>query len=258
MSNIVIKNLNVIHRFISSTVAIIIWLVPVSELITDMFSVSTISNNNGSFPFYVDIFFFSLWTTRSFPDLTIYIYISLYVCLIRTKNCLPFWSSWVRVTHLVSLLCCLCFACLSSVSCVLNVAIISGLSIWVSLMFICRLTRRVPLVEKELLTLPEYLSSPPVFSGVQCYSIFSFICMFCRSLFVLLYFFFWQLCCLFFFDIRFLIAPFVSSNSSSFFGFRNIISWQAINWTWYATRSRTTDPIIILVRFGVFVFLFKL
>ena len=31
--------------------------------------------------------------------------------------------------------------------------------------------------------------------------------MFCRSLFVLLYFFFWPLCCLFF-DIRILIAPF--------------------------------------------------
>jgi hypothetical protein len=32
--------------------------------------------------------------------------------------------------------------------------------------------------------------------------------------FVLLYFFFWPLCCLFFFDIRILIAPLVSSNSS--------------------------------------------
>jgi hypothetical protein len=38
--------------------------------------------------------------------------------------------------------------------------------------------------------------------------------MFCRSLFVLLYFFFWPLCCLFLFDIRILIAPLVSSNSS--------------------------------------------
>jgi len=28
------------------------------------------------------------------------------------------------------------------------------------------LTRRVPLVEQELLTLPEHMSSPPVFSGV--------------------------------------------------------------------------------------------
>ena len=40
------------------------------------------------------------------------------------------------------------------------------------------------------------------------------LCMFCRSLFVLLYFFFWQLCCLFFFDIRILITLLVSSNSS--------------------------------------------
>jgi len=37
--------------------------------------------------------------------------------------------------------------------------------------------------------------------------------MFCRSLFVLLYFFFWLMCCLFF-DIRILITPLVSSNSS--------------------------------------------
>jgi hypothetical protein len=38
--------------------------------------------------------------------------------------------------------------------------------------------------------------------------------MFCRSLFVLLYFFFWPLCCLFFFDIWILITTLVSSNSS--------------------------------------------
>jgi hypothetical protein len=122
--------------------------------------------------------------------------------------------------------------------------------------FETRLTRRVPLVEQELLTLP-------VFSGVRvtrflvfyiiyswdinvcgdcsliksqiekpckifilhrvlklnqwkwgsCYSIFSFLCLFCRSLFVLLYFFFWPLYCLFF-DIWILITILVSSNSS--------------------------------------------
>jgi hypothetical protein len=70
-------------------------------------------------------------------------------------------------------------------------------------------------VEQELLTLPEHLSSPS-FSWGLCCSIFSFICMFCRSLLVFLYFFFWPLCCLFFFDIRFLIVPLVSSNSSCF------------------------------------------
>ena len=71
-----------------------------------------------------------------------------------------------------------------------------------------RLTRRVPLVEQELLTLPDHLSSPPVFNGVHVTrSLVLYVC-FCRSLFVLLYFFFWPLCCLFFFDIRILIAPF--------------------------------------------------
>ena len=63
-----------------------------------------------------------------------------------------------------------------------------------------------------------YPSGAPEFTpGVQwgsCYSIFSFMCMFCRSLFVLLYFFFWSLCCLFFFDLWILITPLVSSNSS--------------------------------------------
>ena len=67
---------------------------------------------------------------------------------------------------------------------------------WLITGFVTRLTRRVPLVDQELLTLPEHLSS---------YSIFSFMCMFCRSLFVLLYCFFWPLCCLFF-DLGILIT----------------------------------------------------
>jgi hypothetical protein len=78
---------------------------------------------------------------------------------------------------------------------------------------VTRLTRRMPLVEQELPILPEHRSSPPVFSGVRVtWSLV--LCMFCRSLFVLLYFLFWQLCCLFFFDIHILITPLVSSNSS--------------------------------------------
>ena len=36
----------------------------------------------------------------------------------------------------------------------------------ITLTYLTRLTRRVPQVEQELLTLPEHLSSPPVFSGV--------------------------------------------------------------------------------------------
>jgi hypothetical protein len=46
----------------------------------------------------------------------------------------------------------------------------------------------VSLVEQELLTIPEHLCLPPVFCGGLCYSIFSFISMFCRSFIVLLYF----------------------------------------------------------------------
>ena len=38
--------------------------------------------------------------------------------------------------------------------------------------------------------------------------------LFCRSLFVLLFFFFWPLCCLSFFNLRILITPLVCSNSS--------------------------------------------
>ena len=58
---------------------------------------------------------------------------------------------------------------------------------------------------------PEFI---PGFQWGSCYSIFCFICIFCRQLFVLLHFFFWPLCFLFFFDIRILMAPLVSSSSS--------------------------------------------
>jgi hypothetical protein len=50
------------------------------------------------------------------------------------------------------------------------------------------------LVEQELLTLPEHMSPSSVFSGVRVTRSLVFMCMFCRSLFVLLYFFFWPLC----------------------------------------------------------------
>jgi len=57
---------------------------------------------------------------------------------------------------------------------------------------------------------PEFT---PGFKWGACCSIFSFMCMSCRSLFVLLSFLFWLLCCLFF-DLQVLITPLVSSNSS--------------------------------------------
>jgi hypothetical protein len=51
--------------------------------------------------------------------------------------------------------------------------------------FVTRLTRRVPLVEQKLLTLPEHLSSPRFLVGFVLLDLL-FICMFCRSLFFLL------------------------------------------------------------------------
>ena len=70
-----------------------------------------------------------------------------------------------------------------------------------------------PLQEVDLSFAIVILTAYRLFYWGSCYSIFSFICMFCRSLFVLLYFFFWSLCCLFFFDLRILITPLASSNS---------------------------------------------
>ena len=94
----------------------------------------------------------------------------------------------------------------------------------------CRLTvtQRVLLVEQNLLTHPEHLSSTSVFSGFRVARSLVFCGVFCRSLFVLFplaivlsvllrftdsdYTFgiFWPLCCLSFFDLRILITPLVS------------------------------------------------
>ena len=49
-----------------------------------------------------------------------------------------------------------------------------------------RVTRQVPLVEQELLTLPEHLSSAPVCNGVHVSRSLVLCIIFCRSLFVLL------------------------------------------------------------------------
>jgi hypothetical protein len=38
---------------------------------------------------------------------------------------------------------------------------------WLITRFVSELTRRLPLLEQELPTLPEHMSSPPVFSGVR-------------------------------------------------------------------------------------------
>jgi hypothetical protein len=49
--------------------------------------------------------------------------------------------------------------------------------------FVTRLTRQVPLMEQELLTLPEHLSSPPRFSGVPVTrSLVLYVCFLDRCL----------------------------------------------------------------------------
>jgi hypothetical protein len=87
------------------------------------------------------------------------------------------------------------------------------LSSWFITGFVTRLTRRVPLVKQKLPTLPGYMGSPPVFSGVRgTRSLVIYICFVdcCLSFCT---FFFWPLCSLFL-DIRITITPLVSSNSS--------------------------------------------
>jgi hypothetical protein len=60
----------------------------------------------------------------------------------------------------------------------------------------------------------EHLSSTPVFSGVRVSQyLVLYVCFVDRCL-SFCPFLFWPLCCLFFFDIRILISPLVSSNSS--------------------------------------------
>jgi len=64
--------------------------------------------------------------------------------------------------------------------------------------FVPRVTQQVPLVVLELFTLPKHLSSPPVFRRVRVAQSLVFCVMFCPS----------------FFNLRILITPLVSSNSS--------------------------------------------
>jgi hypothetical protein len=86
-----------------------------------------------------------------------------------------------------------------------------------------RLTRRVPLVELELLTILEHLNSPVVFSGVHVTRSLVLSVML-QWLFVLLSLFFWPLCCLSFFDLRILITPVVPSSYSY-----GITVWNIVN-----------------------------
>ena len=66
-------------------------------------------------------------------------------------------------------------------------------------------TRRVSLMEQQLLSLPDHMTSLPVFRGIRVARSLVFCVMFCKSLFVL---FFWPLCCLSI-DLQILITTYV-------------------------------------------------
>ena len=73
---------------------------------------------------------------------------------------------------------------------------------WLITWFVTRQILRVRLAEKELLTLPYYLNSPPVFTVVPVTrSLVLYVCFVDRCLSFCSYFF-WPLCCLFFFDLQ--------------------------------------------------------
>jgi hypothetical protein len=76
------------------------------------------------------------------------------------------------------------------------------------------------------------------FVAISFYSSFSSMCMFYRSLFVLLYFFFWGMCCLLFFDLRILTTP---------FGIFKLILFKCrgIGNTWGKLGETTLDPCAI-------------
>ena len=88
----------------------------------------------------------------------------------------------------------------------------------------CRLavTRRVSLVEQELLTLPKHLRSLLVFNRVLVAEYLVFYVVFCRSLLVFLSVFIWQLYFLSF-DLRFLINLLITSLSALLLNIIHII-----------------------------------
>ena len=76
-------------------------------------------------------------------------------------------------------------------------------------LFWCHLkvTRRVAIVEQELLTLPEHLRSPRLFCGVRVARSLVFCVVFCRSL-IGIWFFLWPLYCLSVVELLLLITSY--------------------------------------------------
>ena len=76
---------------------------------------------------------------------------------------------------------------------------------------VTKVARRATHVEQKLFTLPEHLSSPPVFCEIRVVQSLFFCVVFYIS-FVPLSFFTWSLHCLYFFNLRLMITVLVSSN----------------------------------------------
>jgi hypothetical protein len=93
-------------------------------------------------------------------------------------------------------------------------------------------------VEQELVTLPEHLSLPR-FLVRFVYSIFSFMCMYCKSLLVRFSSFFTPLCCLSC-DLSILISPLVSSISSYCSSVTAIFQLYIMVTSFSGGRSRST------------------
>ena len=97
---------------------------------------------------------------------------------------------------------------------------------------LARITRRVPLVGQKLLTLPEHMSSPPVFSVVRVTrSLVLCVCFADRCL-SFCTFFFWSLCCLFFFDVRILVASLWPIFTILLVNFTQLSFFFNKNWWW--------------------------
>jgi len=144
------------------------------------------------------------------------------VCLAIVLSVWPlyclFFDLWLLITTLLSS----------------NCSYIFQIFVFLVTYFTTRLTRRVQLVEQELFTFTEHLSSSPVFSGVhvtQCLV----VCVFCRSLFVLFPFFIWPSYCLSFFDLRIFVSLLVSSNPRRVYKSRLYLMLQCL---WWATNIR--------------------
>jgi hypothetical protein len=105
---------------------------------------------------------------------------------------------------------------------------------WLITGFVTRLTRRVSLVEQELITLPEHLSSPPDFSGVRD----------TRSLVLYHYLYFVDRCLSF---CTFSFGHCVVC-SYSIYGFRPLVSSNS------SCNIMETDSPIILIAFSMIIF----